>query len=99
MKLFTQYLSILSGIAVHTKVHPVGTMPLPLIPEDSIVYDAKQYNMNLAILVTEENSRALNNYVFVPESYNVWKDRNRSGLVNWERYNLVLNYNGKNCLC
>ena len=37
VKLFTQYLSILSGIAVHTKVHPVGTLPVPLIPEDSIV--------------------------------------------------------------
>eukprot|EP00942_MAST-04A_sp_MAST-4A-sp1_P000435 g435.t1 len=34
VKVFTQYLSILNSVAIHTDTLAIGTMPLPLIPEN-----------------------------------------------------------------
>ena len=46
VKVFTQYLSILNSVAIHTDTLAIGTMPLPLIPENSDVYNTKKWDLN-----------------------------------------------------
>ena len=91
VKVFTQYLSILNSVAIHTDTLAIGTMPLPLIPENSDVYNTKKWDLNRSLFVNEENSRVTSNYIFVPETYNAWKERKHTDKTDWETYNFKIN--------